>query len=104
MSAECKRVFSFAKHLVTDSCNCLKAAAKKDSNAHGNINQEAGEEKGDQEGQSDEGDEGYGVTRAMRTMRMMRTMRARGKMRAIRKTVLNIIWLEPVRSFKWAIS
>ena len=25
MSAECKRVFSFAKYLITDSCNCLKA-------------------------------------------------------------------------------
>jgi len=25
MSAECERVFSSVKHLITDSCNCLKA-------------------------------------------------------------------------------
>ena len=35
-----------------------KAAAQKDSNAQGNVDQEAGEEGGRQEGQDDKGDEG----------------------------------------------
>ena len=86
MSAKCERVFSFAKHLVTNSCNCLKAAAKKDSNAQGNVDQVAGK-GGEQEGRA------MRVTRTMRMIRMMRTMRtirARRKIRAMRKTVLNI--------------
>ena len=42
ISAKYKRVFSFAKHLVTNSYNYLKAAAKKDSNIQGNVDQVAG--------------------------------------------------------------
>ena len=102
ISTEYERVFSFVKHLVTDTRNCLKAdiiktnkclkfwyrhlrpkafeqsidldiddlykeeltakaavkaAAKKDSNAQSNVDQEAGE-GGEQEGQGDEGDVG----------------------------------------------
>ena len=102
ISAKCKRVFSFAKHLVTNSRNCLKAniikaneylkswygrlkpkafeqgvnpdvdnlykeeltakaaakaAAKRDSNARSNVDQEAGE-GGEQKGQGDKGDKG----------------------------------------------
>ena len=98
ISAECERVFSFAKHLVTDARNCLKAdiieankclksqygrprpkafergvdpnvddlykeeltakaAAKKDSNAQSNVDQEANK-GGKQEGQGSKGDEG----------------------------------------------
>ena len=100
ISAKCERVFSSAKHLVTDARNCLKAdiikankclkswykhprpkalkqgvdpdvdnlyeeeltakvAAKKDSNAQSNVDQEAGEE-GEQEGQGNKGDAGDG--------------------------------------------